>query len=157
MIFRKALASLMLAAAGLCAAAAENAAPVPSPAAERAALAFLEAKGTPRLLECNVEEMIKQQCAAAPEMVPYRSVMERVYREYFGFSALKADLVRYYLSQFSPVELEELTHFYTSPAGRKLVEAEVAQIPVTSQLLVRQAKEMLPKLRQELEAAQKKR
>lgn len=142
------------------AAAAEtetNAAPAPSPAAERAAAAFLEAKGTPRLLERNVEEMIQQQCAAAPEMAPYRSVLERVYREHFGFSALKADLIRYYLSKFTPAELEELTRFYSSPAGRKLIEAEVALIPVTSQLLVRQAKEMLPKLQKEMEAAQRDR
>ena len=83
----------------LPAAEEKNAAPPrPSPAEERAALAFLEAKGTPRLLERNVAEMIARQCAAAPEMVPYRSVLERVYREYFGFPALKADLIRYYLA-----------------------------------------------------------
>ena len=153
---------LLLACAFVCgtvsaAGSEKSAAPAPSPAAERAATAFLEAKGTPRLLERNVAEMIKQQCAAAPEMAPYRSVLERVYREYFGFDALKADLVRYYLSKFSPAELEELTRFYSSPTGRRLVEAEAGLVPVTAELLVRQSKAMLPKLQKEMEAAQRDR
>lgn len=142
---------------GVFPAAGVEKSPPSSPAGERAAAAFLEARGTARLLERNVEEMIRQQCTAAPEMMPYRSVLERVYREYFGFSALKKDLIRYYLSKFTPGELEELTRFYASPLGVRLIEAESDLVPVTSQLLVRQAKAMLPKLQREMEAAQQNR
>lgn len=125
----------------------------PSPAEERTALAFLEAKGVARLLDRNVEEMIRQQCAAAPETAAFRAVLERVYREYFGFAALKEDLVRYYLAKFSAAELEELTRFYNSPAGRRLVASELDLVPETARLMIRQSKAMLPKLQKELKAA----
>jgi len=125
----------------------------PSPAEERAALAFLEAKGVPRLLDRNVEEMIRQQCAAAPETAAFRTVLERVYREHFGFAALKKDLVRFYLAKFSAAELEELARFYNSPAGRRLVAAELEMVPETARLMLRQSKAMLPKLQKELETA----
>ena len=161
MKFRKLISFLPLVVFGGVVVAAENAPspapPLPTPAEERAALAVLEAKGTARVLERNVEEMINRQCAAAPEMAPYRSVLERVYREYFGFDALKADLIRYYLSKFSPAELDELARFYASPIGRKLVAAEFDLVPVTVELMLRQSKAMLPKLQQELESAQRKR
>ena len=108
-----------------------------------AALAFLEAKGTPAILERHCKLMLEKQLAVAPEYAEHREALAKFYRDTFGFEALKDDLVKLYTSEYSEAELRELTRFYSSELGRKSVAVEEKLIPAFSELLERRAKEML--------------
>ena len=106
-----------------------------------AALEFLKAKGTPRILDRNCRLMLEKQLAAAPEYAKHRAELEKFYFSTFGFDALKDELAVMYASEYSPEELAELTKFYSSPLGRKTVEVEEKLVPAFSALLERRARE----------------
>ena len=106
-----------------------------------AALAFLEAKGTPALLERHCRLMLEKQLAAAPEYAEHRDAFAKFYRDTFGFDALKDELVKLYTAEYSEAELRELANFYNSPLGKKSVAVEEKLIPAFAELLERRAKE----------------
>lgn len=113
----------------------------PSAEHRAAALAFLEAKGTPRLLERNCRLMLEKQLAAAPGYAEHRAELEKFYLSAFGFEALKDELVKMYAAEYSVDELKRLAGFYSSPLGRKAVSVEEKLVPAFSALLERKAKE----------------
>jgi len=106
-----------------------------------AALEFLKAKGTPRILERNCRLMLEKQLAAAPEHAELRAELEKFYLSTFGFDALKDELVEMYASEYTEPELKELVKFYTSSLGRKTVEVEEKLVPAFSALLERRIRE----------------
>jgi len=123
-------------AAGLAAAAAEF-----SAGHLAAAAAFLEAKGTPRLLERNCRLVVEKQLAASPELADHRAELEKFYNDIFGFAALKEDLTRMYAAEFSEAELRRLAEFYSTPLGRKLALTEEKLVPEIYGLMERRAAE----------------
>ena len=125
---------LIAAVAVLCAAGRISAAePVESHRA--AALAYLEAKGTPRLLERNCRLMLEKQLAAAPEYASHRAELEKFYLGTFGFPALKEDLIKLYTAEYSEAELRELAAFYSTPLGKKTVSVEEKLVPAFAAIL----------------------
>ena len=114
-----------------------------APAHREAALEFLRAKGTPKLLERHCKLMLEKQLAAAPQYAEHRDALAKFYRDTFGFEALKDELVKLYTSEYSEAELRELTRFYSSELGRKSVAVEEKLIPAFAELLERRAKEMV--------------
>ena len=108
-----------------------------------AALAFLEAKGTPAILERHCKLMLEKQLAIAPEYEKHREALAKFYRDTFGFEALKDDLVKLYAAEYTEAELRGLADFYNSPLGKKSVAVEEKLIPAFAELLERRAKEMV--------------
>lgn len=128
----------------------------PPPVDMQAALEFLRAKGTPRLLERNCRIMLEQQFKSAPELKKFEKEMSVFFNSVFSFEALGQDMARIYLKRFSAAELRALTAFYRSPAGQKLAETESEIAPEIAALLTRRATEAMPALHQALETAAKK-
>ena len=108
-----------------------------------AALAFLEAKGTPAILERHCKLMLEKQLAVAPEYAAHRDALAKFYRDTFGFEALKDELVKLYAAEYTEAELRGLADFYNSPLGKKSVAVEEKLIPAFAELLERRAKEMV--------------
>ena len=106
-----------------------------------AALEFLQAKGTPQILERNCRAMLERQLAAAPEYAEHRAELEKFYYGTFGFDALKDELVDMYAREYTEAELRELTAFYLSPLGRKTVAVEEKLVPAFAALLERKVRE----------------
>lgn len=71
-------------------------------------------------MDLMVDNMLKLQMRNNP----HRDVLEPVMRDFFhkhiSYAALKDDLARMYLDIFTPAEIDEITRFYLSPAGKKL-------------------------------------
>ena len=77
-------------------------------------------------------------------------------RKELGYATLKGDFVSAYADTFSVQELKDLTGFYSSPIGQKLVEKQPALNEKLGQLAQQKMKTVMPGVVQKLrEAAQK--
>ena len=108
-----------------------------------AAVEYLEAKGTPQVLERICRTMLEKQLAAAPELAKHRDELLKFYRGAFGFAALKDELAAIYAREYTEEELRELALFYRSPIGRKSVAVEEKLVPAFAELLERKVREKI--------------
>ena len=113
----------------------------PTASHRAAAIEYLEAKGTPQLLENTCRTMLEKQLAAQPELAEHREKLLEFYRGAFGFAALQDDLAAIYAREYTEEELRELARFYRSPLGRKSVAVEEKLVPEFAALLERKVKE----------------
>ena len=113
----------------------------PTASHRAAAIEYLEAKGTPQLLERTCRTILEKQLAAQPELAAHQKQLLEFYRGAFGFAALKDDLAAIYAREYTEEELRELIRFYHSPVGKKSVAVEEKLIPAFAELLERRAKE----------------
>ena len=113
----------------------------PTASHRAAAIEYLEAKGTPQLLERTCRTILEKQLAAQPELAKHREQLLAFYRSAFGFAALKNDLATIYAREYSEAELRELIRFYRSPVGRKSVAVEEKLVPEFAALLERKIAE----------------
>ena len=127
----------------LAAAFAVNAVNAAEPTAEHlaAAVEYLEAKGTPQLLEIECRTMADKQVKLQPELAKHREKLLEFYRGAFGFAALKDDLAALYAKEYTEEELRELTRFYRTPLGQKSVAVEEKFVPAFAELLERKIRE----------------
>jgi uncharacterized protein len=95
-----------------------------------------------------IESTLDQQIDANPQIAPYRDIMSAFLNKYLGYEAIKADIVKLYMTNFSEKELDELIKFYESPIGRKSADlmpklfqegANIGQQKVTENLSELQA------------------
>ena len=128
---KKILAALL----AFCAVAVFAADPTASHRA--AAVEFLEAKGTPQLLENTCRTILAKQIAIQPQLAKHREKLLEFYRRALGFEALKDDLAAIYAREYTEDELRELIRFYRSPVGRKSVAVEEKLVPEFAALLER--------------------
>ena len=113
----------------------------PTASHRAAAVEYLEAKGTPQLLERHCLNMLEKQIAVAPELAEHREKLLEFYRGSFGFAALKDDLAAIYAREYTEEELRELARFYRSPIGQKSVAVEEKLVPEFAALLERKIRE----------------
>ena len=74
----------------------------------------------------------------------------------FGYAALKSDFVQVYADAFSEAELKDLTVFYNTPAGQKLVQTQPQLNEKMAQAAQKKMGTVMPGVIQKLrEAAQK--
>ena len=111
-----------------------------------AAVEYLEAKGTPRLLELECQTMVDTNIRLQPELADYRAKMLEFYRGIFGFAVLKEDLAAIYAREYTEEELRELTRFYLSPIGKKSVAVEGKLVPEFAKLMERKTREAADKM-----------
>lgn len=52
--------------------------------------------------------------------VKAKPLMEKFIQETIGFKAVEADMIKLYQTNFSLAEVQEITKFYKTPAGKKL-------------------------------------
>ena len=111
-----------------------------------AAVEYLEAKGTPQLLERQCQEMADANVRLQPELAEYREKMLKFYRGVFGFAILKDDLAAIYAREFSEEELREMTRFYLSPIGKRSVAVEEKLVPEFAKLMESKTREAAEKM-----------
>jgi uncharacterized protein len=66
-----------------------------------------------------IDSTLEQQIDANPQIAPYRDIMSAFLNKYLGYEAIKADIIKLYMANFTEKELDELIKFYESPIGRK--------------------------------------
>ena len=79
----------------------------------------------------TVEQLATVLMEAVPEEAGYRDVVDAYVRKYLGWEVLKDEVADLYQQAFTEQELRELTTFYNTAAGRKLL----AQSPLIGQAI----------------------
>ena len=151
--------------AGAVAAAAPPASPAPpegSAATHRqAALELMEAMKIERNLNQTVDLVINAQVQAAPQLAPFEDLMRGFLGKYLSYESVRDDYAQLYEERFTEPELRQLTAFYRSDAGQKLIATlpdimkkgmELGQAKLADH--IDELKELLTKRAEELKAKQ---
>jgi len=110
-----------MAAAALLAASAPVRSAAEASSREKAAAELLNLMHVDRTVTQAVEVMCKSMVDQNPQLKPYQDVLRTFLSKYLSWDQLKADHVRIYAGAFTEPELRQLTTFYRTPAGQKLV------------------------------------
>ncbi len=95
-----------------------------TPSHLKAAEDMLMAMNMPNLFTTTINNVVKTQSAAlSPDKQKvYSSIMKIFMDKYLNWDNLKKDMSKIYASEFSESEMKELTKFYQSPLGKKMIE-----------------------------------
>lgn len=111
---------------------------------------LLEISGTKAAMETMADIMLAQQLQQNPSLAPYEKVMRDFFNKHLGYEKIKPFYISMYTETFTESELKELNDFYTTPTGRKAVEALPALMQQGGEYGGRVMQENLDELRQNI-------
>ncbi len=103
-------------------AAAEQSTDV-SDSQREAALEMIKIMGMNDTLDLSMRQMIDVQVQRNPQLAPMRDVLEDFFETYLSWEQLKNEFVTLYARTFSEAEMREISAFYRTPTGQKMLEA----------------------------------
>ena len=146
--------------AGLIAGAEIPAGKVYTKAEYDQAYTLLETMNTRKQFESMKNGMLNLQLKSAPQLAHYKQVFVKFFDKYLTFDMLKKELADIYLDLFTPEEIRELTAFYQTPLGKKLVEKTpeltLRSAQIGQNAVLKHLPELQAELRKAIEADQKK-
>lgn len=90
---------------------------------EAAANALLDSMNMSSLLTESIEVMLQLELQNNPAMRPYADTMRQFFERYMGAESLRPEIARLYVEAFTEKELNEITAFYSTPTGQKVLTA----------------------------------
>jgi hypothetical protein len=144
-----ALAVLVLVAT----AAAQDEAPKSHKAA---AEALLKTMDFDKQIATSVDQMVAMQIKANPKMAQFKGVMTKFLKKHMSYASLKGDLVKMYTEAFTEKELKDLTAFYKTPLGKKLLQKQPALMQKGAELGAKKVQDNAAELRKMIEDELKK-
>jgi hypothetical protein len=133
------------------AASAAPAAPTASPAQRKAAEELLQTIQAEKTLQNTVDQMLNMQLSQRPEMKAVEPEMRAFMGKYMSWASLKGDMVNLYASEFSEKELKDLSKFYKTPLGQKLLSKQGVLSQASLELGQRNLQAHLPELQQTIQ------
>ncbi len=73
-------------------------------------------------LRSSIDQSITLQIKVNPQLAQVKDVFNRFFAKHMSWEALKDDVISMYTESFTEPELKEITAFYRTPTGKKLVE-----------------------------------
>ncbi|MFO0891794.1 MAG: DUF2059 domain-containing protein [Isosphaeraceae bacterium] len=73
-------------------------------------------------LRSSIDQSIALQIKVNPQLAPMKDTFLRFFAKYMSWEALKEDVIAMYAEAFTEAELREITAFYRTPTGRKMIE-----------------------------------
>jgi uncharacterized protein len=98
------------------------------------------------VLRRAIDEMLKQQMAANPTLVPFEDVMRKFLMKHMSWDSLKADTIQLYMNEFTEAELNEMNKFYSTPTGKKMVQRMPELMGKGAEIGARRVQSHLPEL-----------
>ncbi len=95
----------------------------PTSTHEQAALELMDAMHVERSLKEAMDIMVSAQVQADPTLRPYQIEVRGFFAKYFSWDELRNDYARLYAETFSEEDLRQLTAFYRTELGQKLIGA----------------------------------
>lgn len=83
---------------------------------------LLQTMGVAKQLDSSIDQSLAVQVKQNPALTPYKDVMRKFLTKHISYAALKDDLIRIYMEEFTEPEIRQITAFYKTPAGKKLAE-----------------------------------
>lgn len=90
----------------------------------------------------TLDGLIKQ----SPKLEPYKGVLLDFLTKHMSYEALKPAFITLYSSEFTAVELAELTAFYSTPTGKKLIDKQPFLYEQGSQIGAKRVQDNIPEL-----------
>lgn len=108
----------------LVAASPASAQPAPgTTAVDRTTHAFYLAMGGASIAKAGAEGVLLGVLVANPQLSDYRQVMQDWYSKYLSDRELESDVSHLYAKCFSEQEMKDLTNFYRTPLGQKMLKS----------------------------------
>ncbi len=94
-----------------------------SPASHEAAVRnFFKVAKMDELMNATLVQLTDVQVNANPAMAPFKGVLLQFFTKYMSWKSLEPDLVKLYVKEFSEAEIGEITKFYQTPTGMKVMK-----------------------------------
>jgi hypothetical protein len=132
--------------------AAQQAPAPPSASHVQAAERLLEVSDAENALRKGMQRTMEMQAAQNPVLASMRDIMDEFYATHLSWEKMKPEMVRVYTSTFSESELRELTAFYQTELGRKMVERMPEVMARSAEMSQRIMQEHMPELTQKIMA-----
>jgi len=121
----------------------------------QAAEELLQVMNIEKQMETAMNQMLDIQMRTQPTIAPYRDVLRKFLSKHLSFAALKDDLVQIYMDEFTESELRQISAFYKTSAGKKIIEKGPILIQKGMQLGVQRVAKHQGELKQMIEEAKK--
>ncbi len=96
------------------------------PSHREAAENLLQAMNMEKQMQSALDEVLSLQVKTQPALAPYKDVMKKFLNKHLSYAALKDELIKIYVEEFTETELRQATAFYKTPAGKKMAEKNAA-------------------------------
>jgi uncharacterized protein len=87
----------------------------------KAAEDLLTAMGVEAQMSKAIDTQLDAQTKMMPMMAQLKEPMKKFFDKYMSYASMKEELITNYVDAFSEKDLKEITAFYKSPVGKKLV------------------------------------
>ena len=88
----------------------------------KAAEDLLTAMGIEAQMAKMIDTQLDSQTKMMPMMAQLKEPMKKFFNKYMSYASMKEELITSYVEAFTEKEIKEITAFYKSPIGKKLVE-----------------------------------
>jgi uncharacterized protein len=147
---------MSLAALGLVLAGAPSVAWADEKSHRAAAEDLLKAANTEQAMQAALDQTLAIQLKANPQLEPVKDVMRKFFAKHLSYSALKDELIKIHMDEFTEAELKEIAAFYRTPTGKKSVEKLPALMQKGAELGMKRVQENSAELQQMIKDALKK-
>jgi hypothetical protein len=86
----------------------------------KAAETLLLTMDTPKTVDTNLQQMLTLQMDQMPAMKDAEIEVRSFFAKYMSWDALKEDMIKMYMDEFTEKELKDMTVFFKTPTGKKL-------------------------------------
>ncbi len=117
----------------------------------QAAEALLNLMDMDKLMSESIDQMLEMQVKQNPAIGQFKDEMKKFLSKYMSWSAMKGDMVKIYMSEFTEQELKELLAFYQTPLGKKTVAKMPKLMAKGAELGQQRVQEHLPELQKAIQ------
>ncbi|GGK57456.1 DUF2059 domain-containing protein [Rufibacter glacialis] len=90
----------------------------------KAAETLLLTMGSPKTIDDNLQQMLTMQMEQVPAMKAAEVEVRSFFSKYMNWDAVKGDLIKLYMDEFTEKELKDMNAFYLTPTGKKLAQKQ---------------------------------
>ena len=98
------------------------------------------------LLYGSIESMLQLQLSQNPSLQPFEKTMRTFFNKYMSGESLREGFIEIYTEAFTERELKEINAFYSTPTGKKTLEATPALMSKGAALGQKRVQENIPEL-----------
>ena len=117
----------------------------------QAAETLLNLMDMDKLMSESIDQMLEMQVKQNPAIGQFKDEMKKFLSKYMSWSAMKGDMVKIYMSEFTEQELKELLAFYQTPLGKKTIAKMPKLMAKGAELGQQRVQEHLPELQKAIQ------
>lgn len=117
---------------------------------------LLESANMEKTAETIIDQAVAAQVKTNPKLKPLEGVMKKFFTKHLGYSAMKEDMIKIYVAEFTEAELKQIAAFNRTPAGKKVLEKMPALMQKGIELGLKRMQENQAELEEMIEEELKK-